>query len=164
MDCILLYTNIIIIYWCFWTVVLEKTLESPLACKEIQPVHSRGDQSWIFIGRPEVETSSLATWCEEPIHLKRLWCWERLRTGGEGDDRGWDGWMPIISLGELRELVMDRDTWHAAMPGVAKSWTWLNYWTELNWIYIYILIEEGYLSRQKYPRLRKSMLWVLPRA
>ena len=80
--------------WCFWTVVLEKTLESPLGCKEIQPVHPKGDQSWIFIGRTDAEAetpNTLTTWCEELTHLKRPWCCERLKTGGEGDDRGWDG-------------------------------------------------------------------------
>ena len=82
--------------WCFWTVVLEKTLESPLDCKEIQPVHPKGDQSWVFIGSTDVEAvtpNTLAPWCEELTHLKRPWCWERLRAGGEGDDRGWAGWM-----------------------------------------------------------------------
>ena len=82
--------------WCFWTVVLEKTLESPLDCKEIQPVHPKEDQSWVFIGRTDVEaenSNTLATWCEELTHLKRPWCWERLRAEGEGDDSEWDGWM-----------------------------------------------------------------------
>ena len=79
--------------WCFWTVVLEKTLESPLDCKEIQPVHPKGNQSWIFIGRTDAEAETLSTWCEELTHWKRPWCWERLKTGGKGDDRGWDGWM-----------------------------------------------------------------------
>ena len=69
--------------WCFWTVVLEKTLESPLDCKEIHPVHLKGDQSWIFIGRTdaEAETNTLATWCEELTHLKRPSSWERLKAG-----------------------------------------------------------------------------------
>ena len=82
--------------WCFRTVVLEKTLGSPLDCKEIQPVRCKGDQSWAFIGGTDVEAetpSTLATWCKEVPHLKRPWCWERLRTGGEGDDRGWGAWM-----------------------------------------------------------------------
>ena len=75
-------------YWCFWTVILKKTLESPLDCKEVQPVHPKGNQSWIFIGRTELQYQyTLATWCKEPTHWKRLWCWERLRAG-EGDDRG----------------------------------------------------------------------------
>ena len=78
-----------------WIVVLEKTLESPLDSKEIQPVHPKGDQSWVFIGATdaEAETPVLATWWEELTHLKRPWFWERLRAGGEGEDRGWDGWM-----------------------------------------------------------------------
>ena len=84
--------------WCFWTVVLEKTLESPLDCKEIQPVHPKGNQSRIFIGILDWCWSShtLATWCEELTHLKRPWCWERLKAGGEGDDRGWE-WMASLS-------------------------------------------------------------------
>ena len=83
--------------WCFWTVVLEKTFESPLDCKEIQPVHPEGDQSWAFIGRTdaEAETNTLATWCEELTHWKRPCCWEGLGAGGEGDDRGWDVWMAL---------------------------------------------------------------------
>ena len=78
--------------WCFWTVVLEKTLESPLDCKEIQPVRPKGDQSWVYWCW-SWSSNTLATWCEELTHLKRSWCWERLRVGGEGDNRGWDGWM-----------------------------------------------------------------------
>ena len=70
--------------WCFWTVVLEKTLESPLDCKEIQPVCPKGDQSWVFTGRTDIEAESPATWCEELTYLKRPWCWERLRAGREG--------------------------------------------------------------------------------
>ena len=72
--------------WCFWTVVLEKTLESPLDCKEIQPVHPKGDKSWVFIGRTDPEAETLIFW---PPHVKSWlpWCWEGLETGGEGDDR-----------------------------------------------------------------------------
>ena len=80
--------------WCFWTVVLQKTLESPLDCKEIQPVHSKGDQSWVFFGRNDAKTTvlwPLATSCKELTHWKRPWCWEGLRAGREGDDREWDG-------------------------------------------------------------------------
>ena len=79
--------------WCFWTVVLEKTLESPLDSKEIQPIHPKGNQSWIVTGKTDAETETLATWCEELTHLKRPWCWERLKAGEEVDDRGWNGWM-----------------------------------------------------------------------
>ena len=79
----------------FWTVVLEKTPESPLDCKEIQPVNSKGDQSWIFIGRTDakVKLQYFGSWCEELTHWKRPWCWKRLRARGEGGNRGWDGWM-----------------------------------------------------------------------
>ena len=88
--------------WYFWTVVLEKTLESPLNCKEIQPVHPKGDQSWIFrTGKDwswSWNSNTLATWCEELIHWKRPWCWERLRAGGEGDGKEWDGWMASSTL------------------------------------------------------------------
>ena len=76
--------------WCFWSVVLEKTLESPLDCKEIQPAHSEGDQSWVFIGRTDAEAETAILWLPhaELTHWKWLWCWEGLGAGGEGDDRG----------------------------------------------------------------------------
>ena len=82
---------------CFWTVVLEKTLENPLNSKGIQPVHPKAYQSWIFIGRTDWcwswNSNTLATWCNKLTHWKRPWCWERLKAGGEGDDRRWDDWM-----------------------------------------------------------------------
>ena len=81
-------------YWCFWTVVLEKTLESPLDCKEIQPVHPKGNQSWVFIGGIDAEIPIL--W----PHGEKSWligkdpdAGKDLKARGEGDDRGWDGWM-----------------------------------------------------------------------
>ena len=80
--------------WCFWIVVSEKTLENPLDCKEIKPVHPKGSQSWIFFGKDWCRnwcSSTLATWCEKLTHWKRPSCWERLKAGGEGDDIGWDG-------------------------------------------------------------------------
>ena len=79
--------------WCFWTVVLEKTLESPLDCKKIQPVHSKGDQPWVFFGRTDAkaETPVLCPSHAKSWFIGKDWCWEGLGAGGEGDDRGWDG-------------------------------------------------------------------------
>ena len=125
--------------WCFWTVVLEKTFESPLDCKEIQPVHPKGDQSWVLVGRTDVEAetlNTLATWCEELTHLKRPWCWERLKAGGEGDNRGWDGGM--TSLTQWTWVWVDSGSWWwTRRPGVLRfmgckvghDWA-----TEQNWI------------------------------
>ena len=75
--------------WCFWTVVLEKTLENPLDYKEIRPVHPKGDQSWIFIGRTDAGAEALILW--PPDVKRKYWCWEILKAGGKGGDRGWDG-------------------------------------------------------------------------
>ena len=81
--------------WWFWYVVLEKTLESPLDCKEIKPVHPKVSKPWIFIGRIDAEAEAPIRW---PADAKRWlfgkdWCWERLKAGGEGDGQGWNGWM-----------------------------------------------------------------------
>ena len=116
----------------FWTVVLEKTLESPLDCKEIQPVHPKGNQPWIFIGRTEAEAPILWPPDVKSWHWKRPWCWEKLRARGEGDDRGWDGWMAVsmdTSVNKLKEIVMDREAWHAAIHVISKSWTGFSDWT-----------------------------------
>ena len=105
--------------WCFWTVVLEKTLESPLDCKEIQPIHPKGDQSWVFIGRTDVEaeTNTLATSCKKLTHWKRPWCSEGLGAGGDGDDRGWDGWM--ASPTRWTWVLMNSGSWWwTRRPGV----------------------------------------------
>ena len=86
--------------WCFWTVVLGKTLESPLDRKEIQPVHPKRNQSWIFIGRTdaEAETPILRPPVWSTDSFEKLWCWETLKTG-EGNDRRWDGWMASLTQG-----------------------------------------------------------------
>ena len=80
--------------WCFWTLVLEKTPESPLDCKEIQPVHPKGDQSWVFIGglMLKLKLQYFGHLMRRADSFEKPWCWERLRAG-EGDDRGGDGWM-----------------------------------------------------------------------
>ena len=108
--------------WCFWTVVLEKTLESSLDCKEIQPVNPKGNQSWIFIGKTcwSWNSNSLASWCEELTHWKRPWCWERLKVGGEGDDRGWDAWMASPTRWTW-VWVSSGSWWWTGKPGVQQS-------------------------------------------
>ena len=106
--------------WCFWTVVLEKTLESPLDCKEIQPVHSK-DQFWILIGRWTWISNTLATWCEELTHWESPWCWERSKVGGEGGDRGWDGWMASPTQWTWVWVISRSWRWTGSLP-CCNSW------------------------------------------
>ena len=101
--------------------VLEKTLESPLDCKGIQPVHPKGNQSWVFIESTDVETEIPILWPpewpKELTHLKRPWCWEGLGAGPEGDDRGWDGWMASLTLWTW-VWVDSGSWWWTGRPGV----------------------------------------------
>ena len=133
---------------------LEKTLESPLGCKEIQPVHPKGSvlgvhwKDWYW----NWNCNTLVTWCEEPTHWKRPWCWERLKAGGEGDDRGWHGWMASLTLCTW-VWVNSGSWWWTGRPGVLQSmWSQRvghNWATELNWTEMRLRQQEWVQEQQR---------------
>ena len=121
---------------CFHIVVLEKTLESPLDNMEIKFVNPKGNQPWIFIGSIDAWSwisNNLAIWCEKQTRWKRPWCWEILRTGGVGGNKGWDGWMASPTQWTWIWESSGR-WWRTRKPGMPQSmglqsWTWLGDWT-----------------------------------
>ena len=160
--------------WCFWTVMLEKTLESHLDCKEIQPVYSEGDQPWDFFGRNDAKAETPVLW---PPHARIDSLEKTLMLGGIGGRRRrgqqrirWlDGITDSmdISLGNLRELVMDREAWRAAIHGVTKirhDWA-----AELNWVrsmimesllFYYIRFPGGSVNKSL-PEMQETQVWSL---
>ena len=124
--------------WCFWTVALEKTLESPLDCKKIQSVHPKEiSPEYSLEGLMlKLKLQYFGHRCEELTHWKRPWCWEGLGAGGEEDDQGWDGWMASLTLWTW-VWVNSGSWWWTGRPGVLQSMgsqrVGPDWATELNW-------------------------------
>ena len=145
--------------WCFQTVVLEKTLESHLDSKEINPVNPKGNQPWIFIGRTDPE-APISTWCKELTHWERPWCWKRLRAGGEGGTEDqmveWHHWFYGHEFEQFSGIGEGQGSLACCSP-----WSWEDLVGQSNWtladttailkmnsqIFPCILFESGYSEK-----------------
>ena len=142
--------------WCFQVVVLE----SPLDCKKILPVNPKGNQLWKFIGRTDAKASVLWPPDTKSQLIGKDWCWERLKAGGEGvtDDEmvGWHHWSNGHEFTKFWEMVKDREAWHAAVYGVAKSWTQLRDWITATFE---LLLFEAGIKVTTFPTVNSSSLF-----
>ena len=140
--------------WCFWSVVWRRLLRVPWTARRSRPVHPKGNQSWIFIGRTDVEAETPILWLPDAKNWligKDPWCWERVRAEGEGDDRGQDGWMASLTRWTW-VWVNSRSWWWTGRPGVLQSMGWQRDTTEqLNWTELIQYIKGK--NRQNYPIL-----------
>ena len=165
--------------WSFWTVVLEKTLESPLDSKEIQLVHPKGNKSSIFIGRTDVEAEAPILWPPDG----KSWLigkdpeagrdWRQEEKGTTEDEMvGCHHWLDGYEFEQAPELVMDRETWWAAVHGIAKTWTWPRDWTEVicegdcqQWVISFrgfpvgLVCEESACNAGEMPAMQKKQVW-----
>ena len=144
--------------WCFWTVVLENTLDSPLDCEEIQPVHPKGDQSWVFIGRTDTEAETPTLW---PPDVKN-WLIRKDPDAGKDWRReekgvtGWDGWMASLTQW-TRVWINSRSWWWTGKPGMLRSMGSLRLghdWTELN--RCYVIASKGLALKINLPKCKTN--------